>query len=114
MRLAFPHSWTSSAHFAIPVQVRDEEGRRRFHGAFTGGFSAGYYNTVGSKEGWAPSAFKSSRQNRAGNAGRQQTAEDFMDEEDLADLRDSRKLENTDTFKSDGFTSTADELGRSE
>lgn len=32
-------------------QVRDEEGRRRFHGAFTGGYSAGYYNTVGSKEG---------------------------------------------------------------
>lgn len=31
--------------------MRDEEGRRRFHGAFTGGFSAGYYNTVGSKEG---------------------------------------------------------------
>jgi hypothetical protein len=29
----------------------DEKGRRRFHGAFTGGFSAGYYNTVGSKEG---------------------------------------------------------------
>jgi G patch domain-containing protein 1 len=29
----------------------DERGRRRFHGAFTGGFSAGYYNTVGSKEG---------------------------------------------------------------
>lgn len=23
-------------------EVRDEEGRRRFHGAFTGGFSAGY------------------------------------------------------------------------
>jgi G patch domain-containing protein 1 len=35
----------------IGVQVRDEEGRRRFHGAFTGGFSAGFYNTVGSKEG---------------------------------------------------------------
>ena len=30
-------------------EVTDEEGRRRFHGAFTGGFSAGYYNTVGSK-----------------------------------------------------------------
>jgi G patch domain-containing protein 1 len=29
----------------------DEQGRRRFHGAFTGGFSAGYFNTVGSKEG---------------------------------------------------------------
>lgn len=27
--------------------VRDENGRRRLHGAFTGGFSAGYWNTVG-------------------------------------------------------------------
>lgn len=38
----------------IPVHeqvVTDERGRRRFHGAFTGGFSAGYFNTVGSKEG---------------------------------------------------------------
>jgi hypothetical protein len=35
-------------------EVTDKEGRRRFHGAFTGGFSAGFYNTVGSKEGWAP------------------------------------------------------------
>ena len=31
--------------------VTDERGRRRLHGAFTGGFSAGYFNTVGSKEG---------------------------------------------------------------
>ena len=31
--------------------VTDERGRRRFHGAFTGGFSAGYFNTVGSREG---------------------------------------------------------------
>ena len=31
--------------------VRDKQGRVRFHGAFTGGFSAGYFNTVGSKEG---------------------------------------------------------------
>ena len=30
-------------------EVTDEQGRRRFHGAFTGGFSAGYFNTVGSK-----------------------------------------------------------------
>lgn len=30
-------------------EATDEQGRRRFHGAFTGGFSAGYYNTVGSK-----------------------------------------------------------------
>lgn len=32
-------------------EVLDEQGRRRLHGAFTGGFSAGYFNTVGSKEG---------------------------------------------------------------
>ena len=72
-----------------PVYVQDqvatdEQGRRRFHGAFTGGFSAGYYNTVGecraavpqpvlrragphaacaagSEKGWTPSTFKSSR-----------------------------------------------------
>lgn len=46
-------------------EVTDAEGRRRFHGAFTGGYSAGYYNTVGSAEGWAPSTFKSSRDSRA-------------------------------------------------
>ena len=46
-------------------EVVDEQGRRRFHGAFTGGFSAGYYNTVGSKEGWKPSQFTSSRGDRA-------------------------------------------------
>jgi G patch domain-containing protein 1 len=52
----------------LPVwkqEVTDEEGRKRFHGAFTGGFSAGFYNTVGSKEGWAPTQFVSSRKKRA-------------------------------------------------
>ena len=34
--------------------VKDAQGRLRFHGAFTGGFSAGYFNTVGSKEGKLP------------------------------------------------------------
>ncbi|URE29360.1 hypothetical protein MUK42_17224 [Musa troglodytarum] len=52
-------------------EVLDEEGRRRFHGAFTGGFSAGYYNTVGSKEGWTPQTFTSSRKNRAEDMGGQ-------------------------------------------
>ncbi|KAK1330333.1 hypothetical protein QTO34_010522 [Cnephaeus nilssonii] len=64
--------------------VRDEKGRyKRFHGAFSGGFSAGYFNTVGSKEGWTPSSFVSSRQNRADKSilG----PEDFMDEEDEDD-----------------------------
>jgi len=31
--------------------TQDSRGRPRFHGAFTGGFSAGYFNTVGTKEG---------------------------------------------------------------
>eukprot|EP00941_MAST-03F_sp_MAST-3F-sp1_P004989 g4989.t1 len=55
--------------------VLDKQGRRRFHGAFTGGFSAGYYNTCGSAEGWKPSTYSSSRK-------RKQRPEDFMDEED--------------------------------
>ena len=63
----------------------DEKGRRRFHGAFTGGFSAGYFNTVGSKEGWQPKQFHSSRFNRNATV-RQQEAEHFMDEEDLAEF----------------------------
>ncbi|XP_062845814.1 G patch domain-containing protein 1 [Trichomycterus rosablanca] len=71
----------------IPVQeqtVKDEKGRyKRFHGAFTGGFSAGYFNTVGSKEGWAPSTFVSSRGQKT---DRQMVkVEDFMDEEDLGE-----------------------------
>ncbi|TBU44672.1 hypothetical protein BD309DRAFT_919406 [Dichomitus squalens] len=70
--------------------VRDEKGRRRLHGAFTGGFSAGYFNTVGSKEGWTPSTFVSSRNERAKKKAAR--PEDFMDEEDLAELRESRKL----------------------
>ena len=70
-------------------EVVDEEGRRRFHGAFTGGFSAGYFNTVGSKEGWAPSTFRSSRDDRARDrqAHVQQTATDFMDEDERAELQ---------------------------
>nr|SVE74956.1 EOG090X013U [Daphnia dolichocephala] len=61
-------------------EVRDEHGRRRFHGAFTGGFSAGYYNTVDTKEGWRPAEFKSSRSDRQ---KKEQKPQDFMDEEDL-------------------------------
>ncbi|KAF9234104.1 hypothetical protein BU15DRAFT_53028 [Melanogaster broomeanus] len=71
-------------------EVRDEKGRRRLHGAFTGGFSAGYFNTVGSKEGWAPSTFVSSRADRA--KARATRPEDFMDEEDLAELRANQTL----------------------
>lgn len=71
-------------------EVRDEKGRRRLHGAFTGGFSAGYFNSVGSKEGWTPSTFVSSRSNRA--TKKEARLEDFMDEEDLEEMRASQKL----------------------
>ncbi|KAI0675593.1 hypothetical protein C8Q78DRAFT_1005437 [Trametes maxima] len=71
-------------------EVRDEKGRRRLHGAFTGGFSAGYFNTVGSKEGWTPATFVSSRNDRAKKMVAR--PEDFMDDEDLAELQESRKL----------------------
>ncbi|KAM4721366.1 G patch domain-containing protein 1 [Rhinophrynus dorsalis] len=87
----------------IPLQdqtVKDEKGRyKRFHGAFTGGFSAGYFNTVGSKEGWAPSTFVSSRQGRS----EKQTfrPEDFMDEEDLGEFGIAPKeIVTTDDFAS--------------
>lgn len=105
--------------------MRDEQGRRRFHGAFTGGWSAGYFNSAGSKEGslvcshnwtiaekdiytgWAPSTFKSSRSSRASKI---QRPEDFMDEEDLQQMRDDRQLENTDIFRNEAFAGTREPL----
>lgn len=87
-------------------EVRDERGRKRLHGAFTGGFSAGYYNTVGSKEGWTPSAFVSSRSNKLKDetTTTQQRAEDFMDEEDLANAAEAQKLETQGSFAGLGST----------
>ncbi|NWV30556.1 GPTC1 protein, partial [Grantiella picta] len=87
----------------VPLQeqtVKDAKGRyQRFHGAFTGGFSAGYFNTVGTKEGWTPSAFVSSRQKRADRTilG----PEDFMDEEDLSEFGIAPKdITTTEDFAS--------------
>ncbi|KAJ5578066.1 uncharacterized protein N7459_007030 [Penicillium hispanicum] len=89
-------------------EVTDERGRKRLHGAFTGGFSAGYFNTVGSKEGWTPATFVSSRQNRARNANQapSQRPEDFMDDEDLREQEESRKLQTTEGFAGFGSTET--------
>ncbi|KAJ7272738.1 hypothetical protein B0H12DRAFT_1091797 [Mycena haematopus] len=85
--------------------VRDEQGRRRLHGAFTGGFSAGYFNTVGSKEGWTPSTFVSSRSDRAKKKASR--PEDYMDEEDLQELRDGRDVvDTTDEMDLVGGTKT--------
>ena len=71
-------------------EATDEQGRRRFHGAFTGGFSAGYYNTVGSKEGWAPASFVSSRGARADAGEAKPDARAFMDEDEVLEL-DARR-----------------------
>ena len=86
--------------------VTDEKGRRRFHGAFSGGFSAGYFNTVGSRDGWTPKHFKSSRSGKSESSNEisnvssyKQSAEDFMDEEDVADFGIApKKLQASSNF----------------
>ncbi|KAF2199403.1 DUF1604-domain-containing protein [Delitschia confertaspora ATCC 74209] len=97
----------------VPVwkqTVTDERGRKRLHGAFTGGFSAGYFNTVGSKEGWTPATFVSSRSNRHQDRPKadSQRPEDFMDEEDLAELNESRQLQTTSSFAGLGHSHASD------
>ena len=86
-------------------EARDENGQRRFHGAFTGGFSAGYHNTVGSEEGWTPASFVSSRSSKAMRV--EQTVDSFMDDEDRSEML-AEGL--TATKKFNGFFTTADEL----
>lgn len=71
-------------------EVTDDRGRKRLHGAFTGGFSAGYFNSVGSKEGWTPSTFVSSRTSRQQAPVRKVT--DYMDEEDLEEIEQDQQL----------------------
>ncbi|KAH9812604.1 hypothetical protein DFH28DRAFT_931022 [Melampsora americana] len=99
----------------VPIwqqEVKDEKGRRRLHGAFTGGFSAGYFNTVGSKEGWVPTEFKSSRatKHKANDEPKRTGAsrpEDFMDAEDLAELESRKELKTNSQFDSAIGTSSA-------
>nr|GMC60219.1 G patch domain-containing protein TGH [Ipomoea batatas] len=87
-------------------EVRDEEGRRRFHGAFTGGYSAGYYNTVGSKEGWTPQSFTSSRKSRA--EVKQQSIYNFLDDDEKDEMEGH--LGTSSQYDTFGFT--AAELAR--
>ncbi|CAI7631956.1 unnamed protein product [Penicillium bialowiezense] len=90
----------------VPIwqqDVRDEQGRKRLHGAFTGGFSAGYFNSVGSKEGWTPATFVSSRQNRA-KKPEQQRPEDYMDEDDIREQEESKQLQTANDFAGFGTT----------
>merc|ERR1712051_1146690 len=87
----------------------DDQGRRRFHGVFTGGFSAGFFNTAGSRDGWAPKHFKSSRENRIKESNdRGQKPEDFMDDEDMGDFGIApQKIQNAAKFRKE-----KDDLGK--
>ncbi|KAK5313975.1 hypothetical protein LTR70_007343 [Exophiala xenobiotica] len=69
-------------------EVTDDRGRKRLHGAFTGGFSAG------------------SNRAKAVQNSRQQRAEDFMDEEDLEEQEETRQISTTDGFA--GFGTAED------
>ncbi|GIL51209.1 hypothetical protein Vafri_7283 [Volvox africanus] len=88
-------------------EATDEQGRKRFHGAFTGGYSAGYYNTVGSAEGFQPATFRSSRSAR--QAIGQQSVEDFLDEDEREE-RNRTVLTVKDEY--DTFGTTAADAAR--
>jgi G patch domain-containing protein 1 len=74
----------------IPQPVNDERGRVKLRGAFQGSYVAGYNNTVGSKEGWAPQQFISSRnEKKLLNS----SIYDFMDEDDIKEFGGLRQIE---------------------
>ncbi|KAF0989214.1 hypothetical protein HZS_6255 [Henneguya salminicola] len=89
----------------------DEKGRRRFHGAFTGGFSAGFFNTCGSQQGWAPSTFVSSRSDR--NISSLHKPENYMDEEDFSEFGIAPKKYSTKSKYNHEGTSIKNEIDQS-
>jgi G patch domain-containing protein 1 len=93
--------WVSQYRDSIPATVADSLASR-------------YFNTVGSKEGWTPSDFVSSRMNRRKDQPGviQQRPEDFMDEEDLRDAEEARKIETSAAFA--GLGSTEDTMSRAD
>ncbi len=66
-------------HNVYNQKARDEKGRVRWQGAFTGGFVAGYHNTCGSREGYEPCQYKG----KGGKVNRTKTVFDYMDEDDF-------------------------------
>ncbi|KAJ2850709.1 hypothetical protein IWW36_001678 [Coemansia brasiliensis] len=86
--------------------IMDDKPKDYSRDAFKGGFSAGYFGTVGSKEGWKPSSFVSSRSNRASRQEPQKPV-DFMDEEDMADLRASRIFAVRNEYKANALYGVA-------
>ncbi|KAI0987703.1 hypothetical protein GJ496_003075 [Pomphorhynchus laevis] len=78
--------------------------RRPVRGAFTGGFSAGFYNSVSSETGFEPQAFYSTRSQRTNKSSSIRKPEDFMDAEDFTVHGIAPKLIRT----CDEFTLTVD------
>ena len=79
---------------------------RRLHGAWEGGWSAGYFNTAGSREGWTPAAFTSSRSVRSER--RAYTAADAMDADELAEA-EQKQIGAAAGFRGYGAAEDADE-----
>lgn len=79
-------------------ELKNNYGGKRLHGAFQGGFSAGYFNTVGSKEGWTPASFRSSRGERA--VVKHHGADTYMDAEDESEIRDYSRLAISENYSS--------------
>jgi len=76
----------------IPIKI-GKKGTRKFHGAFTGGFSAGYNNTVGSEAGFKPKKFLTSREKKNKNQKRYNIIE-LIDDEDLMTNTDFLKVKS--------------------
>lgn len=94
-------------------RTRINSGRQRFHGAFTGGFSAGYYNTVDTAEGFQPKTFISHRRNRDDEGQRHShKPEDYMDEEDFGEFGIApKKIRITSQFiRSDKYSTRSKEF----
>ena len=79
---------------------------KRLHGAWEGGWSAGYFNTAGSREGWTPAAFTSSRSVRSER--RAYTAADAMDADELAEA-EQKQIGAAAGFRGYGAAEDADE-----
>lgn len=75
-------------------RVTDDQGRTKFRGAFSGALTAryvAYHGTVGSKEGFTPVEWQSSRSRRTQIS--QQNVTMFMDDEDeMEALEDAQNL----------------------
>ena len=77
----------------------NDKGQRRFHGAFTGGFHAGYNNTVGSEAGFTPAQY---------DRNKKYTVFDIMDEEDLGDHTQGQTIQTKEGYDTLGknYTNT--------